>query len=453
MRKTTKKAAVVMAATLAISSLSFTGCGSSDSGNDSSQKASSGASSATSGGSSASSAASSEGTDTKDAVQNLIDATTDTVKLTVWASEEDQDFTQGLLDSFKNQYSAVSFDIQLGSKSEADAKDSVLADVEAAPDVYAFADDQINELVNGGALQEVTNTYTYDVKGQNLEGSVEAATLDGKLYAYPMTADNGYFMYYDKSVFPEESDVESLDRMIELAKAKKKKIGMCVSNAWYLYAFFKGNGLDVTMNADGSNTCNWNAEGGTDVAQAIVDLGKTGTFVDIKEDADVVTGAKDGSLAAVVSGVWNADAIEKAWKDNYAATKLPTFTCGGEQKQMASFAGFKMIGVNPHSQFVGWSMILAEYLTNAENQVARFKARGLGPANAEAAASDEVLASPAIAALAKQAGFAVPQRVGGNYWDPANTLGKTLIEGNQKGTDLQKLLDNTVEGINAPVKK
>ena len=397
------------------------------------------------------SSAAEDGASAEDPVANLIKATEGTVKLTVWASEEDQEFTQGLIDSFKALYPDVTFDITLGAKSEADAKDDVLADVEAAPDVYAFADDQILELVNGGALQEVANTYTYDVKNENLAGSVEAATIDGKLYAYPMTADNGYFMYYDKSVFS-ESDGESLDAMTATADKAGKKVAMIVSDAWYNYSFFKGAGYDVTLNEDGvTNNCTWNAEGATDVAQAIIDLGKNKGFESVKEDADIVTGIKDGKFAAAVSGVWNSDAIKEAWGDNMAACKLPTFTCGGKQVQMSSFSGYKMIGVNPHSQFVGWSMILAEYLTNKENQITRFNERGLGPANEEASQSADVQASPAIAALAAQAEFASPQRVGGNYWDPANTLGLTLITGNPDGTDLQKLLDNAVEGITAAV--
>lgn len=397
------------------------------------------------------SSAAEDGASAEDPVANLIKATEGTVKLTVWASEEDQEFTQGLIDSFKALYPDVTFDITLGAKSEADAKDDVLADVEAAPDVYAFADDQILELVNGGALQEVANTYTYDVKNENLAGSVEAATIDGKLYAYPMTADNGYFMYYDKSVLS-ESDVESLDAMTATADKAGKKVAMIVSDAWYNYSFFKGAGYDVTLNEDGvTNNCTWNAEGATDVAQAIIDLGKNKGFESVKEDADIVTGIKDGKFAAAVSGVWNSDAIKEAWGDNMAACKLPTFTCGGKQVQMSSFSGYKMIGVNPHSQFVGWSMILAEYLTNKENQIKRFNERGLGPANEEASQSADVQASPAIAALAAQAEFASPQRVGGNYWDPANTLGLTLITGNPDGTDLQKLLDNAVEGITAAV--
>ncbi|MBQ8913404.1 MAG: extracellular solute-binding protein [Lachnospiraceae bacterium] len=385
-----------------------------------------------------------------DAVNNLIAATDGTVSLTVWASEEDQDFTQGLIDEFAKQYPDVTFDIKLGACSEADAKDTVLTDIEAAADVFTFADDQMNELVNAGALQEVVSTYTYDVKAETLAGAVEAASMNGKLYAYPMTADNGYFLYYDSSVFS-ESDVESLDKMLEVADAAGKQVAMEVSGAWYNYSFFKGAGYDVTLNDDGvTNSCTWNADGATDVAQAIIDIGKSSAFLNAG-DADIVTGITEGKIAAAVSGTWNADTIKAAWGDGYAATKLPTYTVAGKQVQMASFSGYKLIGVNSHSKNVGWAMILAEFLTNEENQVARFNARSLGPANAKAAASSDVQSNPAIAALAKQADYAVPQRVGGNYWEPANTLGLTLISGNPDGTDLQKLLDNAVECITAPV--
>jgi len=387
-----------------------------------------------------------------DPIQNLIEATTDTVKLRVWAAEEDQDVTKKMVDEFKSQYEAkgVKFDIEIGVQSEASAKDTVLADIDAAADVFSFADDQIIELVNAGALQEVAQTYTYDVQNENLSGSVEAATQGGKLYAYPMTADNGYFMYYDKSVFS-DTDVDSMSKMCEVAHKAGKSVGMIVGDAWYAYSFFKGAGLDVTLSDDGkTNTCNWNDAKGKDVAQAIIDLGKTKGFANVKEDSAIVTGVKNNKYAAVISGVWNSDAITKAWGDNTAATKLPTFTVAGEEVQMSSFSGYKLIGVNSHSKFVGWSMLLAEWLTNADNQKLRFIERGLGPANIQVAESDEVESAPAIAALAKQAEFAVPQRVGKNYWDPAKTLAMTLVTGNKEGTDLQELLDNAVAGITAP---
>ncbi len=391
-----------------------------------------------------------EGTDAADPVANLIAATTDTVTLNVWASEEDQTLTTDLIEKFKAQYPDVTFDIKLGSESESTAKDTILADVEAAADVFAFADDQINELVAAGALQEVSATYTYDVAGENVAGAVEAATVDGKLYAYPMTADNGYFMFYDASVFTED-DVQSLEKMIEVAQAAGKKIAMDVSNGWYIYSFFQGAGYELTLNDDGvTNTCTWNADGATDVAQSIMDLFATGVFVDLS-DEEMATAIAEGTVCAAVNGTWRAETASDAWGENYAATKLPTFNVAGTPKQMSSYSGYKLVGVSPYSKNVGWAMLLAEFLTNADSQTARFEARGLGPANAAVASGDAVSQNPAIAALAAQAAYATPQRVGGNFWTPAETLGQILASGNPDGTDLQTLLDTTVEGITAPV--
>lgn len=394
--------------------------------------------------------AAAETTDASDAVANLIAATTDTVSLKVWASEEDQALTTELLEKFKETYPDVTFDIQLGSESESTAKDTILADVEASADVFAFADDQINEMVAAGALQEVSATYTYDVANANAAGSVEAATVDGKLYAYPMTADNGYFMFYDSSVFTEE-DTQSLEKMIEVAQAAGKKIAMDVSNGWYIYAFFEGAGLELSLNDDGvTNTCTWNGAGGTDVAQSILDLFSSGVLVDM-DDENQATAIAEGTVVACVNGTWRAETAQEAWGENYAATKLPTFNVAGEPKQMSSYSGYKLIGVSPYSKNVGWSMLLAEFLTNEDSQTARFEARGLGPANLAVAESDAVKSNPAISALAAQAAFATPQRVGGNFWSPAETLGQILASGNPDGTDLQTLLDTTVDGITAPV--
>ena len=74
--------------------------------------------------------------------------------------------------------------INLGAQSEKEAKDTVLTDPTAAADVFAFADDQLNELVQAGALQEV-QLNADDIKSRNTPASVDAATVDGKLYAYP----------------------------------------------------------------------------------------------------------------------------------------------------------------------------------------------------------------------------------------------------------------------------
>lgn len=435
-----KKKVCALLLTAAMMTCGLAGCGSTDA-NVGSSSASTPAQS---------SAASADSDQAADPIANLIAATNGTVELTVWASEEDQDLTKGLIADFEAAYPDVDFNITLGAESESTCKDTVLVDIEAAADVFTFADDQINDLVNAGALQAVSATYTYDVATANAAGAVEAASVNDTLYAYPMTADNGYFMFYDKSIFSEE-DVQSLEKMLEVAGANNKKVAMCVSDGWYIYSFFKGAGYEMKLNDDGqTNTCNWNDAGATDVAQSIMDLFATGSFVNMT-DQEMATAIAEGTIAACVNGTWRAADAAAAWGDNYAATKLPTFKVAGTDTQMASFSGCKLVGVNPHSDNLGWSMLLAEYLTSEASQVARFETRGLGPANISAASSDAVQADPAIAALAEQAAFATPQRVGGNYWAPAQTLGQILSSGNPDGTALSELLDTAVSGITAPV--
>lgn len=381
----------------------------------------------------------------------------ETVTLTVWGAEEDQTMLQEMIDEFKVTYAdTADWNISLGVESESSAKDTILTDIEAAADVFAFADDQLNVLVDAGALQpiEMNTDAVIEACGGAESGAVQAASKDGKLYAYPMTADNGYFMFYNSEYFTED-DVKTLDKMLEIAESNGKHVSMKMDDGWYLYSFFKGAGLDLTLNEDGkTNSCNWNATDtaitGVQVTEALLNISANPGYISCTDEA-FVTGVKDGSIIAGVNGTWNASVAEEAWGENYAAVKLPTYTCNNEQVQMSSFAGYKLIGVNAYSEFPGYAMMLGEFLTNYDNQVKRFEQRGLGPANIEAAASEAVKASPAIAALSEQSQFATVQRVGDKYWSPAETYGAIIIAGNDKGEDYQVLVDNLVEGITAAV--
>ena len=378
----------------------------------------------------------------------------DTVNLLVWVGDDaDQEWINGVIANFEAANAGTTFDIKVGVQSESTAKATVLTDITAAADVYTFADDQLSELVNAGALQPIS-LNTEDIIARNTAGSVAAATVGDTLYAYPATADNGYFMFYNKAYFTEE-DVMTLDKMMEVAAAAGKKVSMDWSSGWYLYSFFQGAGLEMYLLDDGvNNYSNWNATDtpitGVQVAEAMLAIAANAGFVN-QGDSEFVTGIKDGTVIAGVNGTWNATAAAEAWGEDYAATKLPTYTVAGEQVQMASFAGYKLVGVNAYSANVGWAMMFADYMTNEESQISRFVLRGQGPSNLVAGASDEVQASPAIAALAAQSAYATTQRVGGNYWTPAASFGAIIYGGNADGTDLQTLLDNMVAGITATV--
>ena len=378
---------------------------------------------------------SSDATSSEDAIANLIAATDGTVNIQLWCSELEsyQNVMKELTDKFQEQYSDVDFNITIGAVSEADAKDKILEDIDAAADVFVFADDQVNDLVNAGALQEVAATYTYDPTETNSKATVDAATKDGKLYAYPLTASNGYFLYYDSSIFSEE-DVASWEALTAKAEKSGTQVGMDVANGWYLYGFFAGAGCELSMN------CDWNNETGVKVAESVENITSSPAFVSVA-DEDAITMLSDGTLGAYVSGTWDAKSFQEAYGDGYAACKLPTFDVDGTATQMGSYAGYKFVGVNSHAENIGWSMLLAEYLTNEDSQLAIGNATEEGPANINAAAQID---SPALAALAAQSAYADQQVVGQNYWDPAKALGQNLVDG---ASDVQGVLNDAVDGI------
>jgi len=375
----------------------------------------------------------------------------ETVALTVWGAEEDEALLQEIFSSFQSQYAGqASFQITYQPQSESNCKDVLLGDLENGADVFAFADDQVAALAAAGALDPIPASDA--VRSANLSAAVEAASVDNTLYAYPLTADNGYFLYYNRAYFSEE-DVQSLDRILEVAALAGRHVTMDWSSAWYVYSFFGNTGLEVGLNEDGlTNYCTWNStEGdirGVDVAQAMLSVASSPAFASMT-DTEFLAGVQNGSVIAGVSGVWNAVAIEEAWGADMGAAKLPTYTCAGRQIQMASFSGCKLIGVNAYSSHPDWAARLAEWIASESNQRLRFERRGQGPANASAANSPEVQAAPAIAALLEQSEFSQLQRVGGKFWDPVTEFAGSMAAGNPSGASLQSQLDRMVEGVTA----
>lgn len=395
-------------------------------------------------------------------------ASGETISLTLWGAEEDQALLAELVEKFKAQYPDQTFDIQIGVESESTAKDTVLTDVEAAADIYAFANDQLNDLVAAGALLNLSGDVSAvlpnfvgktldEVMAENGEGAVAASMKDGNVYAFPMSGGNNYFLYYDSTKISAEQ-AQSFDTLLEAAQAAGSKVGMTYASGWYNASFFLGAGFTASMNPDGTTVIDWNGTSstgytGVDVAKAMSDIAVNPAFLAVA-DGDLSNQIASGAVCAVVSGTWDASAAEAAFGDGYAATKLPTFTCAGDQVQMSCYSGFKLMGVNAYSKNSGWAVLLAQFLTNEDSQAARFSARQLAPTNLKAAANDEVSSNIAIAASAAQDVYGSVQNVGGKYWDPTATFGQMVANGELNGKDdaaIQATLDTLVEGVCAAV--
>ena len=394
-------------------------------------------------------------------------AAKEAVTLRLWGAENDQELLRQLADECIAKYADyVDLTVEVGVESESTAKDTVLTDIEAAADVFAFADDQLNELVNAGALQcldemdPVLANYVGksldELKAENGPGSISAGTKDGKLYAFPKEGGNGFFLYYDSDLISEEQ-TRSWDTLLDAAQAAGKKVGMTLASGWYNGGFFLGAGFHALLNADGTTDIDWNgtsADGitGVQVTQAMLKIAGHPAFQAVP-DGGLSGEIAAGGLAAVVSGTWDADPVQQAFS-GYAAGILPTFEAGGKTVQQYDFAGFKLVGVNAHSKNVGWATLLAEYITSEEAQRLRYAAHGSLPTNLQAAQIPEIQDNVALKAISAQDAYGVVQTVGGKYWAPTATFGEIIAQGQLAADDeagIQAALDTLVEGVTAPV--
>lgn len=394
------------------------------------------------------------------------DASNETVKLTLWGAEGDQDFLKGVVKNFEAAYPDQKFDIQIGVESESTAKDTVMTDIEAAADVYSFASDQLADLVRAGALAnlddpELSDVYSKagksidDIKAANVEDSIEAASVDGKLYAFPTSGANTYFLFYDSSVISAE-DAASWDTLLAAAKKAGKKVGMTLNSGWYNASFFYGAGFTTGLNEDGTTTMDWNGTSaagykGTDVVKSMLDIASNSAFKPIT-DGKISDTIASGDLCAVVSGVWDAPNAQKVWGDGYAAVKLPTYTLGDDQIQMAPAYGYKFEAVNAYSKNLGWATLLAEYIANEESQTAHFEQVETPPTNKKSLELDSLKENVAVLAATSEGEFGVIQNVGGKFWDPTKTFGEMIAKRKVKSGDdaaIQEMLDNLVAGVTA----
>ena len=347
-----------------------------------------------------------------------------TYDITVWVSEVDgmKELTQQQIAKFCEENPGIVINATVEGVSEAESATQMINSVEDGADIFCFAQDQLSRLVMAGALNELGVQAGETVKSLNDAGAIKAASVGGKLYCYPLTSDNGYFMYYDKSVV-KENHIDSLEDIIADCEAAGRMFSMELeTSGWYNVAFMFATGCvsEWTTDAEAnfvSVNDTFNSDAGLAALKGMQKLLKSPSYNSSSAGADFAAAVPS---AVVISGTWAANDVKAALGDNYAAADLPSFTVDGKSYHLASFSGNKLMGVKPQVDAKKGAVLqkLALYLTSETCQMERFNQFGWGPSNLAAQATDAVKNDAALSALAAQSPYATPQgNIHGSWWD------------------------------------
>lgn len=375
-----------------------------------------------------------------------------TKKITIWVSETDgvKSATEKKVKEFIAAHPEYeSYQVAVQGVTESEAATNMVTDVATGADIFCFAQDQLGRLYEANALSKL-GTAGKEAVNKNDTGSIQAVTIGGDMYAYPITSDNTYVMYYNKRVINEDI-VGNLNDIVAACEAAGKNISFEVGgSAWYTASFFFGAGATSswTLNAE---TKKWTAadtfgseEKGLIALKGLQVMTKSAAWVDSSKASDFTASTPS---AVVVTGTWDANTAQAALGENLGVAKLPSYTVNGQNYQLTSFFGYKLMGVKNHSDLDVHAFCheLAIFLSGKDCQEDRLDKFNWGPSNKELQASEKVTGNAILAAVLEQKQVSVLQgQIHGGWWDIAKLLGsKSKDKDGQYAGDegLKKILE------------
>ncbi len=350
-----------------------------------------------------------------------------TCTLTVWAPSEDQSednpWLQTQCEAFAAEHPNWNITFNYGVCAEGDAKATVTQDVDAAADVYCYANDNLADLIAAGAIAELGGDKAEFVTSNFGQTYVDSISDNGAVYGVPYDS-NTWFMYYNTSIYSAD-DVKSLETMLE-----KGVVMFPLTNSWYIEAFYLATGAEF-FGGTNNNDAGINVGGDNGVAATnyLVDLVANANFKN-GEFGDAVSGLGDGSIAAAFSGTWDRANAEEALGENFGVAALPTINVDGTACQLKNFSGSKAYGVKATTEYPQVATALAVFLGSADAQAARAEARGTIPAISSLASVSDDPVAKVINEVYANCSIMQPYCANmGNWWTPAANMGSELIAG------------------------
>lgn len=392
----------------------------------------------------------------------------------VWATAAEQAVVNKVVEEYnKNATEEEKIKVNYKAVAEGDTGNEVAKDPAGSKtaDLFLVADDHIYGLQSKNTILDLTSAYGDQIKKDNTETSVTGASYNGKVYGFPVTNDNGYFLWYNGDAL-KDTEVGKLEDLLKVCQSKGKKFLIDIANGWYAPTFFLSPdtcGVDSLRFKEDENgdvvytVKDWDeASKGVAVATAARSLFETyKDNITTGGNAEIVSGFEDGSVIAAVSGTWMLNDL-KSKCENLKASKLPTIKVGTKDCQMGTFTGSKVYCINAtktgdaNVAKRNKAIKLANALTNKAAQLIRFQERATVPCNKEALKDEAYTKNVDIGAKALQAQVEAAAAVQslsaeGRYWDVGAAIGKALLDGDY-GTysDMAKFLKGQCDILRKP---
>lgn len=342
------------------------------------------------------------------------------------------------------------------------ARMSIAAPAGEGPDVYGpIAHDWIGEFAIQGIAAEIPDTVIPN-KADITQATLDAATVNGKLYGLPLFVES-IALIYNKDLVPTAPTTweEFTAAAQQVTQSGKQGFGFPLLEQYHEGAFWNGFGSYVFKYENGqfnTDDIGLNNAAGVETAKFLRDMYHQQKLVpDVAIDRANMHTVQEGemeagNIAMTFNGPWRETPLTNAGI-NYGVAKLPTLPNG---QPMKPFIGVQVMAANSNSKNLDAALDFVQFATCTDSTVELYKAFKKAPARTSVLDSEVLKANPNIQVWNEQAKDGVPMPnipAMSNVWKPWGDAMDAIIVQNAPDDQVQGILDTSVEQIKAAIQQ
>ena len=291
-----------------------------------------------------------------------------TINLLIWEDASNIETIEKIAEYFKADYKrayplAPDIEFTFEARNEAAAVSDLLTIGESGegPDIAAITSDTLATAVRSNLVAPVS--YDEEVKNCFEPEVVSNVTIDGDVYAYPITAESQTIMY-NKEEVTDPSIFDSFESLL----ASGESIAWDVNDedcAYYCFGFLTDADL---FGEDGTDASSLNLDtdkGSKNLLDAFTTY-RSAITPAAPETAAALLAA--GEVAGIVTSPFLYQTLANSiGAENVGLHKLPTIN--GEE--MRPFSGYKEYVVSSYSSQPAIAQMFANYIVNPDSQIER----------------------------------------------------------------------------------
>ncbi|MDR1910134.1 MAG: maltose ABC transporter substrate-binding protein [Spirochaetaceae bacterium] len=333
--------------------------------------------------------------------------------LLVWLDNDD--WAEQVIAAFNERYPDISVEYQNVGSVDTRGKVSLDGPADIGPDVFIMPHDHIGLAILDGIVEPFPAELRERYRDLLLPAALGTCTLEGELYAAPVSTENIAFFYNRDILAREGAEVpesfEELKRFAERYNRPQENrwaLRWTVDDSYTNYFFLTAYGMQLfgPGMTDFRNP-GWDSE----AARRGVEFYRSlKAYYDVKvADAtyDATVGAfQRGEVPFTISGPW---AIGDALKNgvNFGVTKLPTI----EGRQPRCFSGSIVAAVSSYSRKMDAAFAFADFLVSLEGERILYETTGKMAAWQDISAIPGLRDDPYLRGIQEQAPYADPMPI------------------------------------------